>query len=610
MRTSSKRRCAAFSLALLISLAALPALAQKVQRSKAEKAPARPKRPVSEVIQRILVEEARLDTAKRLATLAATPEERRLAEKAVRLADHELDLSFVNALRRAAEPSGPSTPEIQALEERVKTLEAGVAQQQSVVDQLKKQLAAARGRRKETLQDQFELEQAKLELDSDELVDAHEELINAGGDLQSQIQRLQAEHNAAEKQSEAAGASGASVTPVAGVTSTALDNLKLWISLHSVRNQLENAQTDAATAVDTLHQRETEFQKGAGRAGSAAPGAPAAAPLPARSLEALREQSRIQKILGTLKVRIRDLTELSGTYEKWGALVAVRQSAAGRALIFDGFWIALILLFGLGASRLLARFLPGFTQDRRRLHTLRTITRFGLQVFCLALVLLVVLGPPNQLATLLAFAGAGLTVALKDFIVSFIGWFMLMGSNGVHVGDWVEINGICGEVTAVTLFHTVLLETGNWNDPGHPTGRKVTFSNSYAIEGHYFNFSTSGQWLWDELEVLIPAGESPYAIAGGMLRIVTAETEVNARLAEQEWQKLAPAARGQQPVSAAPAIIVRPTALGISATIRYIARASERFPLRTKLYQQIVDLMRPEKAAQTETRTPSPVTAP
>jgi small-conductance mechanosensitive channel len=48
-------------------------------------------------------------------------------------------------------------------------------------------------------------------------------------------------------------------------------------------------------------------------------------------------------------------------------------------------------------------------------------------------------GVPNQMPTILGLAGAGLTVALKDFIVGFVGWFVLMGRNGVRVGDRVEI---------------------------------------------------------------------------------------------------------------------------------------------------------------------------
>ena len=124
-----------------------------------------------------------------------------------------------------------------------------------------------------------------------------------------------------------------------------------------------------------------------------------------------------------------------------------------------------------------------------------------------------IFGVPNNFGTVAALAGAGITVAMKDFIVGFFGWFILMGKNGIHPGDWVEINGVGGEVLEVGLLHTVLLETGSWADAGHPTGRKVTFVNSYAIEGHYFNFSTSGQWLWDELQIQVPSAKDPFATA-------------------------------------------------------------------------------------------------
>src|SRR2546421_6006616 len=48
--------------------------------------------------------------------------------------------------------------------------------------------------------------------------------------------------------------------------------------------------------------------------------------------------------------------------------------------------------------------------------------------------------------TLFRSVGAGLTVALKDFIVGFFGWFALMRKGGIRLGDWVEINGVSGEV--------------------------------------------------------------------------------------------------------------------------------------------------------------------
>src|ERR1051326_6243712 len=226
-----------------------------------------------------------------------------------------------------------------------------------------------------------------------------------------------------------------------------------------------------------------------------------------------------------------------------------------------------------------------FATDRRRIATLRLLGRFAVQGIGFLAIIFVVLGSPGQLSTVLALAGAGLTVALKDFIVAFFGWFVLMGRNGIRVGDWVEINGIVGEVTDIGLLRTTLLETGNWAEAGHPTGRRVTFTYGFAIEGHYFNFSTSGQWLWDTLELLVPSNDDPYAITESILLIITHETEKDARVAEQEWQHAA-RNQGVRSFSAAPSVNMRPTLTGTNVIVRYITQANERFSTRNRIDRQ------------------------
>src|SRR4029077_2149332 len=171
----------------------------------------------------------------------------------------------------------------------------------------------------------------------------------------------------------------------------------------------------------------------------------------------------------------------------------------------------------------------------------------------------------------------------------------LMGKNGIRVGDWVEINGVVGEVIEIGLLRTVLLETGNWTDTGHPTGRKVAFVNSYAIEGHYFNFSTTGQWLWDELQVEVGQGANPYPLVEAIQRLVEEETRASAAQAEHESQK---SAGYQKSLTAAPAIHLRPPAAGVEMQIRYITSANERYVTRSKLYEKIVGLLRGEAKPQ------------
>jgi len=235
--------------------------------------------------------------------------------------------------------------------------------------------------------------------------------------------------------------------------------------------------------------------------------------------------------------------------------------------------------------------------ERTRLHTLRVVIRFAMQAVGVLLILFVVVGVPQQTPTILGFAGAGLTVALKDFIVGFFGWFVLMGKNGLRVGDWVEINGVAGEVIEINLLRTVLLETGNWATTGHPTGRKVAFVNSYAIEGHFFNFTTSGQWMWDELQITVPSDQDPYPLIDAIQKTVTKETEANAKAAEQEWER-ADSHYKVRAVSPSPAVNLRPTPTGVEIHIRYVTRAQERVAMRARLNQALVELLRGKGAVE------------
>ena len=185
---------------------------------------------------------------------------------------------------------------------------------------------------------------------------------------------------------------------------------------------------------------------------------------------------------------------------------------------------------------------------------------------------------------------AGLTLALKDFILAFFGWFALAGRNGIRIGDWVEINGVGGEVIEIGLMKTVLLEMGNWTSTGHPTGRRVSFMNSFAMEGHYFNFSTAGQWLWDELQVTLPATSDPYQLAQQIREIVERATETEAQEAEKDWERVTHQ-YGMRPFSAKPAIDLRPSINGLEANVRYITRAPQRYEVKSRLFEAIVDLL-------------------
>ncbi len=165
-----------------------------------------------------------------------------------------------------------------------------------------------------------------------------------------------------------------------------------------------------------------------------------------------------------------------------------------------------------------------------------------------------------------------------------------MGRNGIRVGDWIEINGIGGEVVEIGLFRTSLLETGNWTDRGHPTGRRVTFLNKFAISGQYFNFSTTGQWMWDEIKVNVPSSAESHRLIELIQDTVVKETEKDTNLAKVEWQRVMNQ-NGLSQFSATPALDMRPAASGTDIIVRYVTRAPDRLEMRNRLYQAVIDLL-------------------
>jgi small-conductance mechanosensitive channel len=567
--------------------------------------------------------------AQALSELAATPEEQDLARDVLRKTDHEVDFAFAAALYTAASQPVPSSPAIKSILERIAKGEQEDSELNADVARLTKLVAGAKENQKEALTEQLDLAKSRQELIEDEIADAHEDLERAGGDPQNRIQRMVDEYNASEQSSggqldlSIVGKQGGSTVPASG---SFISRAHAWYTLDTIGGRLNQEERNAAASAasfsgthDKLEQQLEQLQSEQknkladpsaenSKAANSLAGPPSANSKTSEAISSYKSLTALQKRMSGLDSRIRNQQDLAGVYAQWGALVATRRRELLHSLLIS---VALMLAVGLAVlltTYFLQRMFARVEPDKQRLLTLRSVAHIVTRVVGAILILLIIFGMPSQMATVLALAGAGLTVAMKDFIVGFFGWFVLMGKNGIRHGDWVEINGVSGEVVEIGLFHTVILETGNWNDAGHPTGRRVTFVNSYAIEGHYFNFSTSGQWLWDELQLAIPVDQDPYPIADEIQKIVTKETEANAHLAEQEWQQMG-SARGVRPFSAGPAISVRPANLGFEIQVRYVTRANERHQQRGKLYLAIVELLRRKNISATAAAAPSAVSA-
>jgi len=533
-----------------------------------------------------VVDQRPWQTAATLAALAQSAEENELAREAERLADHEVDQAFSQSLRQASLSKPNLSGKALALQQRVDELEETIKNDQARIASLS---AGAGTRPAGAVSDGSDLEIAKtqLGLDQNELSDSIEDLARESGDQRVKLQQELAARQAAMKQywDSASKDDGQTAVASAEQYKTLAQQLSTWRSLRN-RKQLiaqseQLARADVAALTGDQASLKTEV---------AALVAKAVGESSSQRIDRLRHISAQQNIQSILNDRLGAQQQLVALYGRWGEQVEIQRRIVVHLILRSLALIAAICMLVILAGWALQLALERMIRDPRQKQTLKTVLNLGTQLVGLLLILLAIFGVPQQMPTILGLATAGLTVVFQDFILAFCGWFVLMGPNGVRVRDWIEIDGVGGEVVQLGLFRTWLLETGNWTANGHPTGRRVSFLNGYAIRGKYFNFSTVGQWMWDEIKVSVPPGTGIHPLLNGIYEATVKTTEGDAKLAEAEWKRVTHE-EGSPQFSAMPSVNLRPAGAGVDIVIRYITRAGVRVETRNHLFAMIVELM-------------------
>src|SRR6266481_5992365 len=533
-----------------------------------------------------VVDQRPWQTAATLAALAQSAEERELAREAERIADHEVDQAFSQSLRQASLEKPNLSGKALALQQRVSELQETIKNDQARI----LSLSAGAGTRPASAVSNGsdpEIAKAQLGLDQTELADSIEDLARESGDQRPRLQQELAARQAAMKQYKDRASDDDGQTAVASAEQyrTLAEQLSTWRSLRNRRQLIAQAEQLAKDDVAAL----TADREGL-KTEAASLAAKPVGESGSERIDRLQRISAQQNILSILNDRVGAQQQLVALYGRWGQQVELQQKIVIHLILQSLAFIAAICIVVILAGWGLQLALDRIVHDPRQKQTLKTVLNLGTQLVGLLLILLIIFGVPQQMPTILGLVTAGLTVVFQDFILAFCGWFVLMGPNGVRVRDWVEIDGVGGEVVQLGLFRTWLLETGNWTAHGHPTGRRVSFLNGYAIRGKYFNFSTVGQWMWDEIKVSVPPGTNIHPLLKGIYEATIKTTEADAKMAEAEWKRVTHE-EGSPQFSAMPSVNLRPAGAGVDIVIRYITRAGVRVEARNHLFAMIVDLM-------------------
>ncbi len=182
------------------------------------------------------------------------------------------------------------------------------------------------------------------------------------------------------------------------------------------------------------------------------------------------------------------------------------RSLAGR-LITLAIILAIVLVLAAIWRRLIFRYVP----DIRRRYQFLLLRRITLWIVIGIIIAFSFASQLGQLATFAGLITAGVALALQNVILSFAGYFFLIGKYGIRVGDRVHIENVTGQVIDIGLIRIHLMELSGGESDAQPTGRVVAFSNAVVFQpgAAFFRQIPDTNFIWHQI-TLILAPESNY----------------------------------------------------------------------------------------------------
>src|ERR1700675_47263 len=458
--------------------------------------------------------------------------EKSLTAEVVRLA-FQAARAEAAAIRATEKNGAPSTSSAQSSAQTEARNKARIADVQSKLDSIEKQIASAPKNKRDALIAQKQALEGELSLDNavQEVIQKRAAFMESGNDtgsegLDGRINQLAhsvptvfaaANDQKSGTQAKPTPQSEASKQSSSGLVSQAIALYDAITSVHQI-DQLNEQTAGLRQIVNDLRQplRDSlvaDIKKGRDLTDQASSGKiPPASP---QQFQELTDHfKRISAVVLPLSQEIMVLDQSSANLVEWRTSILRESKYEARALFVRAGMILLALGIVLALSEAWRRLTYKYIQDARRRRQFLLMRRFVMG-FLIGVVL--ILGFASQFASLATFAGfvtAGIAVGLQTVLLSVAAYFFVVGRYGIHVGDRVSVSGVTGDVIDISLVRLYLMELAGTGIDLYPTGRVVVFSNSVLFQATtpLFKQIPGTEYAWHEVVFsLVPGGNHKLA---------------------------------------------------------------------------------------------------
>jgi small-conductance mechanosensitive channel len=242
-----------------------------------------------------------------------------------------------------------------------------------------------------------------------------------------------------------------------------------------------------------------------------------------------------------------------------------------------------LLVVVLGVAQLLrGRLVPVLRRRelKRAEFWVHQLVRLGSTVILLLGLASVWFDEPGRLTTALGLVTAGLAFALQKVVSAIAGYFVILRGNIFHVGDRIVMGGVRGDVIALDLTQTRIMEMGQppnvqsadpamWLKSREYTGRVVMVTNARIFEEPVFNYTREFPYIWEELSLPVSYSSDRAKAEQILLSAATKHTVPITQLSEPALREMERRYL-MKPAELKPHVYYRLTDNWLELTVRFI----------------------------------------
>jgi len=252
-------------------------------------------------------------------------------------------------------------------------------------------------------------------------------------------------------------------------------------------------------------------------------------------------------------------------------------------------WPAAVVVVALAivAYRILAHQIAAQVADAEKRHVYRKRASYSIAAFVTVVLAIVFFEALRELGTVLGFLGAGLAIALREYIASFLAWFYLLGQRNVALGSRIEVAGVRGDVIDIGVLKLTLIEVRGEGMGEQSSGRLVTIPNFKLLTDPVYHFTAGSPFVWDEIEFQVTF-ESDWERARDILAEIGREVyEPHAEEIESGFRRLENAYAFRYGITT-PIVYTSVGGSGVTLKLRYLTHVRQRRDNRDRVSREVL----------------------